>query len=186
MRIILSSLASCSILLLGASYSAEAPKTMSDCIQISNDDERLACFDELAKQPNLDGDNLTNSPTAKSIETPIQREKRFFGFNFSRENPDTEEDFGRRAPPIREVKEVSSEIVDVKFRAKDPAGYKLRAYRIELANGQIWEQTETDRYSLRKFRDEVTYQATVRRGALDSFLMEIEPMGRTIRVRRVE
>ncbi|MCI5046572.1 MAG: hypothetical protein MRY59_03645 [Aquisalinus sp.] len=184
MRIILSSLASAGFLVIGGNtLAAEAPITMSDCVQIADDDERLACFDELAKEPAPVV--ATTPPQIK--ETPVQKERRLFGLRMP-QRPQTEENYGLRQPPepvVREVTEISAGVTRITFSKTNPTQDKI-ASRIVLDNGQVWRQLDSDTRHLRPLQDNIQYTALIERGALGSFRMKIEPMGRTIKVRRLK
>ena len=60
--------------------------------------------------------------------------------------------------------------------------------RVTLANGQVWQQLSADGVVLRPTRRQADagLRASVRRGALGSHRMTVEPVGRTIRVRRAQ
>ena len=58
--------------------------------------------------------------------------------------------------------------------------------RIVLTDGQVWRQVAGDSVSLRVPRGDQPQEATIRRAAMGSFKMRIEPLGKTIRVKRVQ
>ncbi len=188
MRIILSSLASAGFLVIGGNtLAAEAPKTMSDCVQIADDDKRLACFDELAKEPAAAKPSLMPEENTVLPETTVQKERRLFGLSFSR-RPQSEEEYGLQqpSPPARiEVSEISANIRTISFSSTSPSRNKP-ANSIVLDNGQIWRQLDSDTRYLRPLKEGVTYTATIKRGAVGSFRMTVEPTGQTIRVRRIK
>ena len=58
--------------------------------------------------------------------------------------------------------------------------------RVTLANGQVWQQLSAEGVVLRPTgrQADAGLRATVRRAALGSHRMTVEPLGTTIRVRR--
>ncbi len=136
-----------------------------DCIGIANNTDRLACYDAALR------------PTVETAEAAEEKKTRWFGFSRTA-NVEKKEDFGKRAPEKDAITEISAKITDVTFRRKT-------AYRIVLDNGQIWEQLSGDSRFI-KIKDGIAYDATVKKAAMGSFRMTIEPGGKTIRVRRVE
>ncbi|MCI5045225.1 MAG: hypothetical protein MRY72_11055 [Aquisalinus sp.] len=187
MRIILSSLASAGFLALGGNVlAAEAPKTISDCVEIADNDDRLACFDELAREPNSNP-TLSSTITPERAETPAQKERRLFGLRMP-QRPQTEENYGLRQPSqpaLKEVSTITASVLNVTFSKANPTRDKI-ASSITLDNGQVWQQVDGDRRYLRKLRDGVQYTAIIERAALGSYRMKIEPMGQIIRVRRIK
>lgn len=55
-------------------------------------------------------------------------------------------------------------------------------HRFYMANGQVWEQSNTDRF---RYNDDEELFAEIRRASLDSYMLQINGTGRALRVRRV-
>ncbi len=168
---------------------------ISQCVNITNDAERLACFDTAMKQPtaqtnDTDGVVASSSPQNSaalpsvpsqpvSEEASQQKERRLFGFSFQSRTKKPEE-FGLRQPKEKTIHQISSPIKSVTYRRKT-------AYRIELENGQVWEQLGADsNYVKIRENSDRNYSAVIKEAAMGSYKMTVEPMGRTIRVRRIK
>ena len=76
-------------------------------------------------------------------------------------------------------KQFEASVSDIAFA---PRGEAI----VTLADGQVWRQLSSDDRSLRERDAERAERAVIKRGALGSYRMTIEPSGRTIRVRRAE
>ena len=87
----------------------------------------------------------------------------------------------RSAPPPREAAPGRFEgaIASVAF---DPYGDAI----VTLADGQVWRQLRSDSRKLRERDAEAAERVVVKRGAFGSHRMTVEPLGRTIRVRRAD
>ncbi len=83
--------------------------------------------------------------------------------------------FGLQGPARGEVAAVSSSVAG-RFE-----GWGAKS-RIRLANGQVWEVTDGSSAAAWLLNPQIT----VRRAALGSYLLEVEGMNGTARVRRVE
>lgn len=62
-------------------------------------------------------------------------------------------------------------------------GYNTR--RFTMTNGQIWDQTDTDRVNVPRARGGEPLQAEIRRAGAGGFFLRINGQGRAIRVERV-
>lgn len=56
---------------------------------------------------------------------------------------------------------------------------------VTLSDGQVWRQLNSDSVTISRGRAKRAESATIKRGALGSYRMTIEPSGRTIRVKRL-
>ena len=86
-----------------------------------------------------------------------------------------------RAASVPDGLPADAPIAAIEFGPHDTA-------RITLADGQVWQQLSSDSNKLRvRDRDEAAgMTATIKRAALGSHRMKVEPQGRTIRVRRAD
>lgn len=124
---------------------------LADCRQLTDDRQRLACYDNLA------------GLAAPAGSTP----EALFGLEATESAKLLQRRLGEE--PVEVLQQAVTTV------AADRYG-KLR---ITLANGQAWEQTDSDRLNL-KPGDTVT----IRRAALGSFLLTGPSGPRSIRVRR--
>ncbi len=145
------SLAAC--IAIGLSPAAAARDDLASCRTIADDQSRLACYDALAGRP---------APDAGT--TP-------------------EELFGLEAAATAELlqRERGDEPVDaLEQPVTSVSADRFGKLRIGLANGQVWEQVDSDRLVLKPGNE-----VRIRRAALGSYLLSLSTGGRAIRVRRV-
>jgi hypothetical protein len=124
---------------------------LADCRPITDDQQRLACYDSLAPTPAAAG----TTPEA------------LFGLEAQQSAALLQQRLGDT--PMESLQQVVSTI----------STNRNGKLRLRLDNGQVWEQTDSDRLAL-KPGDAVT----IRRAALGSFLLSRTSGGRSIRVRR--
>lgn len=142
------------------------------CAALENDADRLACYDTAVgrlQQAEEAGDITTVSRT--EVET-VQKE----AFGFSLPSLPT---FGRNSDEAAQPKQVDRIELAVASISETALGKLI----VRLENGQVWEQTDSDRvyYSKRKGVE----SAEVKRAAFGSFRMKLDG-GRAFRVKRVE
>ena len=158
--------------LAGAQPGALDADALRACIR-EPDDRRLACFDAAMR-------GRTAAPAAASVGDDERAESTAAP---RRAAPERRE--ARGAPPATPVRpaEPTGLPRDVAVAALDLDRYGKA--RITLANGQVWRQIGSDSAVLRPSRRdaEAGLRASVRRAALGSHRMTIEPTGKTIRVR---
>ncbi len=164
--------------------SATQPSNMSDCVGISDNEARLACFDSVMKSganPPEAAAPQTTASDATTAETEVQKKRRIFGLRMPGGGATKEADFGKRErPEDKLVNQITSAINSIEYRGKN-------AHRIELANGQIWQQLSSDsNYVPMSRNNPKKYSATIKEASFGSFKMTVEPMGRTIKVRRLQ
>lgn len=142
-----------------------AQQAFARCARIRADSERLACFDAATRAAGIAQTQAARSPGA-SAEEPASTPSA----------EDTAAVFGlEQLARSSEVEEITSRI------AGTFSGWRGNT-RFTLENGQVWEQVEPGRGIYRSESPRVT----IRRGAMGSYLMEIEGVRRALRVRRVE
>jgi hypothetical protein len=172
---------------LGLSAAAAAPAAFGEaplprptdpiyqCATKTDDTERLACFDKAVA-------DLQTAETSGKVRTvdmaameKIERES--FGFSL----PSLNEIFRRQEAPD---KAPASDVQEVDFAIASISLNKVtRKATINLENGQVWEQVDSEELSRSKVRK--GKQANIRKAAMGSFLMVIDGSGTGIRVRRV-
>ena len=88
------------------------------------------------------------------------------------------EDFGNPAEKPVGPDEIVLDVKEVKVNRSGTA-------TVFLTNGQVWQQLDSDRVELFISKKTPALTATIKKAALGSYRMRIEPIGRTIRVRRI-
>lgn len=148
------------------------------CLSIEDNQARLSCFDQAARAMN---NQETISPP---ITTPHTQPNAIIApAQVTSIQPDTQPDAARRdefgrssmRPEPTEVEDDTLHVTIVSWR-KSLRGH----YIMTTADGQVWRQTETGRIPLRG--DQVS--ATIKKGALGSFRLNIDGMRKSFRVKR--
>ncbi len=171
--------------------------TLAECSQVSDDRDRLACYDELAREtlrgakpddsapPAVIADEPGAAPTPV-VQAPVPEPT---GRGAEPELPQPaeapaavpsnvdESRFGlpaRVVEPKKERRELVAAVVAVR---SSPLGRLI----VELDNDQIWQQVDTSRLTLR-----VGDQVTIREGLGSAFYLAKSNGSRSLKVRRVE
>lgn len=141
---------------------ALAQQVLARCAQVADKDERLACYDAAAQW--IEAVEPNGKAPPKTTETPSE----------APQPAPAAGSFGLE-PGGGAVGEITSRIVGA-F-----TGWHGNT-RFTLENGQVWQQNEPGRAIYRAKAPRVK----IHRGAMGTFLMEIEGVRRSLRVRRVE
>lgn len=158
------------------------------CRGVESADARLACYDEALSDADPAAlETAAAAPTAAPAAPPAPVAASAPAAAAAPEHRLTpEETFGataamiekKRGKPKNELDSITSAVVELD---KSAAGDLI----VRLANGQVWLQKGTERAPfLNKDPDE--YSVTIRRSPFGGYRMRIEPIGRTIRVRRIK
>jgi len=181
---------------------------MFACRQEINPEKRLACYDKTVGQfenAQSEGEILTISK--EEIENV---KKDSFGFSipslpklnglFSDSKRAQANDQNDLTAPVGQAKsaEIKKEVIKVNPKREEIAqikevsipivktqsfGYKKT--RLFLENGQVWQTKETVKLRIPKIRKDNLPIAVIRKGALGSFLLQINGSGRAVLVTRV-
>ena len=81
------------------------------------------------------------------------------------------------APAFEEVRKINQPLKDAQTFGYDKT-------RFVLANGQVWDQVDTNRVRIPRERDGRTNTVEIRKAAAGSFLLQVNGKGTAIRVRR--
>lgn len=156
----------------------ESPLTaVYACADLTDDAARLACYD--AAVGNIRSREEAGEVAVVDREQVARTQREAFGFrvpslsslipNFSSGNDGDGGDSG-------EVDSIQAAVADYDY---SPSGM----LRVELANGQTWEQIDPERV---RIYGRGPFQAEVRRASMGSYQLIIVGRTRAIRVRRVE
>ncbi|RVU39929.1 hypothetical protein EOE67_08440 [Rheinheimera riviphila] len=166
------------ILMMPAAFasSVDLKTQLQSCQQISDEEQRLSCFDQIVSQ--LDNPvqqqavaTTTVNPvvTTTATKTPVIQPPQ------ATPKQEIAAEFGLKKPrPDAEIEEISSVVKTV---AQDLRKKLL----ITLENGQQWRQLDQEYLNI-----QAGDRCVVKRGAIGSFLLGIEGTKKKIRVRRVE
>ena len=167
-----------------------AQASLEDCVQINDDAQRLACYDQLAGRvmgENRVDDGVTAGPGhgrcrdhctgTAATGTAASRPKA--AGTTAQAPADPIADFGlsdkaiKQREPEKWVESVSRQVINVALAASD-------RYVITLDNGQVWVQSETNTRQILSPGD----TATIKRAALGSYKLS-GPRSVYWRVRRL-
>ena len=154
------------------------------CAGIADDAERLACFDRAAAMVETRGESAAApvlGPALPPETAPPPAPATAPAAALPPPAADPEPERRRFGLPQRRA-EPDSQTLGVAELSLDRAGKLV----VTLADGQVWRQIGGDTTAVRLPRAGTEQTATVRRAALGSYRMRIEPLGRTVRVKRVE
>lgn len=139
---------------------ASVEQSLQQCAQISNDTQRLACFDQLSASITSASAQVGVAATAATPAAAAATESAVDRFG---------------AKPKDVVNEPDEIKLTVASIAKSPRG----ALIITFENGQVWRQAEVERFSLYPGS-----KVIIKKAALGSFLLQVEGQGRLTRVKR--
>ena len=168
------------LLLAAAPPSGEA---FLRCTGIEEDAARLACFDRTAAMTSNEAAVLSPAPTPESARPPApQTAPRAALPPAPAAAPEPERAralFGLRRRERVEPESLTAAVAELELN-------RAGKLTVTLADGQVWRQLSGDVTSIRLRSEMEPQTATIRQAAMGSYRMTIEPMGRTIRVKRVE
>lgn len=127
------------------------------CTEITSDAARLACFDEAVAGLRIEANRRAEQQKAQAVEE--------FGIT----NPNEDE----------QLQEVAAAVIDVRI---DRAGRAV----VTLDNGQVWRQLQSGNRPVRSIDFKRMKTATIKKAALGSHRMTVEPLGRSFKVKRVD
>jgi hypothetical protein len=151
------------------------------CADITDNVKRLACYDAAvsgAKKAESEGEFTTI--TRKEAET-VQKEA--FGFSLPSLPKMTLPTFGRNSDDKTVKTDNDGRIAEVELVITSiySDGYGKTVVKFE--NGQVWQQTDSDKVSFSKKRPPKT--AVIKRGLFDSYLIRLDNNSR-FKAKRIE
>ncbi|KZN68661.1 hypothetical protein N473_00295 [Pseudoalteromonas luteoviolacea CPMOR-1] len=158
------------LLALSFSLSTDAQESALDqltaCQNISVDQQRLQCYDQVVSQYQAKQSVAQTPPTAKVSTAPV---------TLSAEQQQAR--FGIENKVIKNEQRVDNIEATIIKLTKSTHGVRT----FELSNAQVWKQIGSSAF-FAKQEDTVTIQ----RGSFNSFLMSKSGSNRTIRVKRIK
>lgn len=170
-------------------------EALGKCAKITDNSERLTCYDGLAPRLrdalNTPPDRITRPPTKEEEES-------WFGFNLDNffgsapSNQTTPQSFGSdklaQAAPAgaaaapqepNAIDSISAGVTDYSFTP-------YKKFIVFLDNGQVWRQVEGDTSQARFQRQATDNKVTIERGAFGSYDMHINDGNQDYKVTRVK
>jgi hypothetical protein len=168
----------------GAAFAQSAENAAADaaigCLDIESAEERLACLEGAAKElkaTRIRRETAEESAVADAQAAPV----------IAAEGASDEDLFGAEAlastkKAVRErdrTTRLSSKVVEFRVNA-------LGDITAVLENGQVWRQLSSDNAIIRIPNNDKVFTVSIKRGALGNYLMTINELKRSIRVRRIK
>ena len=166
------------------SSEAEAVDDAIACLQIEDAEERLACLEGAAKTL-----QVTRFVRNEQSAAAKQNEKANFGLAAAaipEQVAEAPKDFGdeaiadvRRDKDGKRIKSINAQVVEISLNSMGRA-------TVSLDNGQVWRQLDSDDKKLHFGKRERLFTAKVKRSAFGNYMMTVNELHRTIRVRRIK
>lgn len=153
------------------------------CRDIEDPMKRLACLDNAAETL-----AVTRIIREEEIAEKKENEKKQFGLAASKEalmGEDTPEDFGSEAIPEKRRDRESKRLKSITSKVAEIRINKFGKVTLTLENGQVWRQLSSDSKMLRFPGGDKLYTAKVKRSLMGNYMLTVNELKRTIRVRRV-
>ena len=159
------------------------------CRDITDDLQRLACLDAAAETL-----SVTRIIREEAIVEKKREEKENFGLAGRDDDDDervadvteTPEEFGgeylsdaRKEREDKRLKSITGKVAEVRVN-------QFGKVTLTLENGQVWRQLDSDNKRLYFSDDDKLYTAKVKRSLFGNYMLTVNEMKRTIRVRRIE
>lgn len=171
------------VLSAGAAFAQSDQNAAADaaiaCLDIEDTEARLACLEGAAqelKATRVRRETAEESAAAEAATAPVVAE-----------SASEEEMFGAEAlastkKAVREKDRTSrleSKVVEFRFN-------QLGDITAVLENGQVWRQLSGDSTVIRVPNKDKVFTVTIKRGPLGNYMMKINELKRSIRVRRIK
>ena len=169
-------------------YAANASaQNIDKCVTLSDASARLACFDAAHKTPSAIRFPQESKPQSNVIKNTVQTPKAITPAAPPVPKLTAEEKFGKsrnlletaKPKADKTLKTISSKIQSAQFT-------NTGKVRVTLENGQIWQQAPSDNTKIISYRLRQQTSVVIKRAALGSFSMKIEPWGRSMKARRIK
>jgi hypothetical protein len=186
----------CLAILLGAApiqaaeESDSAASAFIKCARIASDGQRLLCYDRLATELIELGLNSRGGlPTAQPLpQAPTAGATADTGSS-SVQTPAADQPAPEATAAASPVDKFGAERVEDDTNLKkiqsrfvgDFTGWDGKTV-FELENGQVWQQAESGRFTYRA----VNPMITIKRGFLGSYILTVDDMNTTVRVKRIK
>ena len=167
-------------------------QNIDKCVTLSDASARLACFDAAHKTPSAirfpqESKPQITAPQSNVIKNTVQTPKAITPAAPPVPKLTAEEKFGKsrnlletaKPKADKTLKTISSKIQSAQFT-------NTGKVRVTLENGQIWQQAPSDSTKIIGSRLRRQTSVVIKRAALGSFSMKIEPWGRSMKARRIK
>lgn len=175
--------ATAGVLTLSGIAVAQDATSFVECRAIDAEDQRLACYDRLADAligvpEDTRAEAIAAQPSAADLvrlskedmlAQKIEEEKQNFGADRLKAED-------REAPLVDSL-------------TQNVTGFRVMAggeIRLTLANGQVWQQLSSDRTTFIRPEADDFRTATIEKGFMGSYRLKVEPVGKSMKVTRIQ
>ncbi|MBT1449801.1 hypothetical protein KJ365_02830 [Glaciecola sp. XM2] len=164
------------LLIAAPIFASPSEQAIQTCKSIGEASQRLACYDALFQDVAEVLESTPRTPAQETVSAELTQTPEAIEIPEISEQAQIEEFGGghlKKNSPDDELEQISSSIVSI---TQNNAGRDI----VTLANGQRWRAIENHRLRLREAS--VVY---IKRGAFNSFILQLEGSNRSVRVRRI-
>lgn len=165
-----------------AAWGVAASQTLSDCVAVDNDADRLACYDRVTRASRGEPAPAAEPVVKDTVAAPAAAAPAVAATATPPTPPppapfaDDTEDFGFESRKTA----TGTQHIETRYDGNFTGWSGKTLFRLE--NGQVWKQTQSGRVSYRAERPAIT----IKRAAFGSFRLHVEGLNRSIRVTRVK
>ncbi|MEM7739317.1 MAG: hypothetical protein AAF225_00765 [Pseudomonadota bacterium] len=181
--------------LLTAALTLQSPiddSAVLGCIAIERDKRRLACYDEALGRLDLlaaaerEAEALAAQSAAATVLAAEQARIEALEAELLLAQQRAADAELRASRADARAKEATRGFETFTAEVREVSVSPYGKLTLQLSNGETWRQLESDSTSFNKRRTDQIQTVEVRAAALGSRRMSIEPIGKTIRVKRVD
>ncbi|HTQ13400.1 MAG TPA: hypothetical protein VMH86_05945 [Rhizomicrobium sp.] len=184
-------LAQCGAALAGARD--DVLEKLGECARISDDKDRLACYDALSPRVK---DALATPPATLDHAPTKDEQKSWFGFDIgslfgsgTEAKQTTPQQFGQESTPQAKREQSAIETTEVDSITAGVTDYSYNPFGkfiVFLDNGQVWRQQEGESDRAHFSGDPKDNKVTITRGAFGSYNLAINDSHHQFKVVRVK
>lgn len=164
------------LVLLFTLFDHVSAQEINRCLTLSDSSDRLACFDDAHNTP-----HAIRFPQALPDNTQTQKP-----VSAPKPKLTPEERFGQSTANIKKQTARDDNIDNISSNIEAAGFSRAGSTRITLANGQIWQQLNSDDTTIIPSRLRRQTSVEIKRGTLGGYIMKIKPWGRSMKVRRIK
>ena len=157
------------------------------CLNISDDDKRLACFENAANQL-LQSRQQRTATAAQPTDTQNTSalKPKSVPSTVVATQTETPGNFGAEDIASERKKFAASQLKSIVGKSTKVKTNKLGKVTITLDNGQVWRQQSSDNRRIRLKDDGTPYSIEIKRTSFGGYMLKVNDSKRTIRVKRIK
>ena len=168
-----------------AQANTELEQQLSICAMKADKLDRLVCYDDLAAKIALTPKNshavAVTLPATVAAQSAVTTKETIIASTPQAVVPVAATPSSMPVDAFGFQKTIEADIEKLYFKVAEINTNPYGAFTITLTNGQVWKQTESDRYRINK--GQTIY---IEKGALSSFLLGTDDRNSTTRVKRIK